>query len=143
MLRLPEAKPSLEATVAQVHGWALARFAYVRDEDRWTVNLAPNGDHWETDAELLADLEVRGQVEGDCDAFAKLCWLILRRLGVASRLVYCEIKGLGYHLVCEASGWILDNRSPVPTTREEAEGRGYRWISMSAHQPGGQWTVAH
>lgn len=142
MLKLPEAGADLEATVHAVHGWAMARFVYVPDLERWHQDLAPNGDHWETDAELLADLERAGRVLGDCDAFAKLCWLVLRRLGVPSRLVACQAETGGWHLVCEASGWILDNRMPVATPREDLERLGYRWHSKSDYEPGGQWTTA-
>lgn len=141
MLKLPEAAGDLEATVRRVQAWALEHFVYVPDLDRWMSNLAPNGDHWETEAELLADLETRGQVHGDCDAYAMLCWIVLRKHGIPSRLVLCAVEDGGYHLVCEAGGWILDNRTAFASTRDEAEGRGYRWISMSGFEPGGQWTA--
>ena len=45
----------------------------------------------------------------DCDGFCLACRSLLRKAGIPSRLVYCEIENNG-HLVVEVDGWILDNR---------------------------------
>ena len=142
MLIWPTASDNLADTVERVHSWAYQRFIYVPDEARWSENFASNGDHWETDAELIEDMVHDGFLEGDCDAFAKLCWAALRRLSVASRLVTCRTETGGLHLVCEASGWVLDNRMVRAVPREELERLGYRWIAKSGFLPGGQWTTA-
>jgi predicted transglutaminase-like cysteine proteinase len=137
----PEAKPERVATLERVHQWAHSKFVYVKDYDRWNHDFSGNGDHWETDAELIDDLVGKGYVEGDCDAFAKMCWMALRRLEIDSRLVLCTVEDGSWHLVCECDGWILDNRSPVVTARETLEQLGYRWVSKSGFKPGGQWTT--
>lgn len=142
MLSWPAAGADLADTVSRVHAWAYQRFIYAPDEARWTENFARNGDHWETDAELIEDLLHDGFLEGDCDAFAKLCWKALRNLDVNSRLVTCWAEDGGLHLVCEASGWILDNRMVRAAPREELERLGYRWIAKSGYQPGWEWTTA-
>jgi predicted transglutaminase-like cysteine proteinase len=144
MIPLPAPAADHESTLQAVHSWAHVHFTYIPDEIRWLSNApgtAANGDHWETDAELLADLEAHGRVHGDCDAFAKLCWLALRRLEIPSRLLACQTETGGWHLVCEAGGWVLDNRQPVIASRQDLERLGYRWHSMSAFLPGGQWTA--
>ena len=140
----PGHKEDLEDTVQGVHQWALHRFVYVPDEERW--KNSPDlwmDEHWETDAELVADLDTKGFVSGDCDAFAKLCWLALRKLNIPARLVFCYTETGGGHLVCEASGWVLDNRYMTVVSRQELEERiGYRWQSMSGFAPGEAWTQA-
>lgn len=142
MLTWPERAETPEKTVENVHKWAMARFDYIPDAQRWASGFALNGDHWETRAEIEADLEA-GTVRGDCDAFAMMCWMALRRLNEPSRLVYCTTENGQGHLVCEASGWILDNRQPVPEVRHILEQRiGYTWIAKSGFQPGEQWTTA-
>ncbi len=144
MLTWPAAGDTLEETVYAVQAWAHQRFEYVRDDVRWAGD--PNlwvGEHWESDAELLADLSnERGIVRGDCDAFAKMCWMALRRLNVPARLVFCKAETGEGHLVCEASGWVLDNRYRIATPRQELEQLGYQWMAKSDFVPGGQWTTA-
>ena len=141
MLTWPDRGEDLEATLHNVVRWAHSRFEYVPDLDRWKENFSFNGDHWETDAELLADMQNNGRVRGDCDAFAKMCWMALRSLAVPSRLVLCLDETGGGHLVCEASGWILDNRYAVVIPRDELERLGYEWLSKSGYAPGQQWTT--
>ena len=139
----PTKGEDIEDTVQGVHQWALHRFVYVKDNERWAGD--PNlwiGEHWETDAELIADLDTKGFVSGDCDAFAKLCWLALRKLHIPSRLVVCNTETGEGHLVCESEGWVMDNRYMTVVTRQELEERiGYRWQSMSGFLPGGAWTA--
>lgn len=141
-VNFPEAREELVLTLQAVHAWAHAHFTYVPDEERWpkgTPGTTFDGDHWEMDAELIADIEQRGSVEGDCDAFAKLCWMALRRLSLPSRLVAGNTeKGEG-HLVCECQGWVLDNRQSEIVARQDLERLGYRFWSMSGFQPGEDW----
>lgn len=143
MLTLPESKGDLLSTLNSIHSWALHRFVYVPDEVKWANS--PDlwiQEHWETNAEIWADLEGFGTLEGDCDAFAKLCWLLCRRLQIPSRLVFCKTETKGSHLVCEASGWILDNRQPTVTSNTTLEENiGYTWVSKSGFEPGQQWTT--
>lgn len=122
-----------------VHSWAHLHFQYVPDEDRWTKDFAWNNDHWETREELYNDIKVNGYVSGDCDAFAMLCWMELRRIGMNSRLVVCLAENGGGHLVCECQGWILDNRYKVVVSNVELEKTGYKWLSISGYNPGEQW----
>ena len=139
----PTAGDDLYATCENVQQWAHRRFRYVDDSIRWKddANLKA-GEHWETDAELIEEIEHKGFVDGDCDAFAKLAWMALRRLKVPSRLVMCLVPGYGYHLVCEAEGWIMDNRQKYAMRRDDLEaGQGYFWLSKSAYEPGGGWTT--
>lgn len=141
MIPFPVLREKLEDTLLLVHGWAMSHFLYVPDERRWDKDFAFNGDHWETDEELLEDLRRSGVVLGDCDAFAKLCWLALRRIDIPSRLLFCRDETGGGHLVCEASGWVLDNRQPVLVPRADLERIGYTWLSMSGFLPGQPWTL--
>lgn len=143
VIEYPQRQETHEATLRAVHAWAHAHFAYVPDPVRWPAGsegVAFNGDHWESDAELEADLRAFGRVRGDCDAFAKLCWKALRRLGIPSRLVLCQDENAGWHLVCEAAGWVLDNRQPVLVSNVDLADMGYRFHSMSGYAPGQQWT---
>lgn len=141
MIAWPQRGPDLEASASRVHRWALDHFNYVRDDARWAGDqYLFFGDHWETNAELERDLDsVAGVVHGDCDAFAKLCWMALKRAGERARLVFCTAETGEGHLVCEASGWILDNRQPSIATRDELGNLGYRWISMSGFESGQPW----
>lgn len=141
MLNWPIAGEDLAETCANVQAWVHAHFIYVSDNVRWKTDLAYNGDHWETNAELIADLDKMGHVEGDCDAFAKLCWMALQRLGVPSRLVFCSVETGEGHLVCEAGGWIMDNRQPLINTRDDLQRMGYRWVAKSGYRAGDNWTA--
>jgi predicted transglutaminase-like cysteine proteinase len=143
MLIWPAKQATLEETVRAVHSWVTDRFLYIPDEVRWkdapTEHFSAQGDHWETDAEILDELDRKNWISGDCDAFAKLCWMALRKLEVPSRLVFCITENGVGHLVCEASGWILDNRQGAAVPRQDLS---YRWIAKSDFLPGGQWTTA-
>lgn len=142
MIAFPARQDTIEAAVRAVHAWALNHFIYERDDSRWAGDRwLILGERWETDAELIADIDRDGYVRGDCDAFAKLCWLALRHQGIPSRLVMCTTETGEGHLVCEAEGWVLDNRMPTLQPRADLERIGYRWQSMSAFEPGGQWTT--
>lgn len=142
MLNWPSAGEDIKGTCDGVHAWARQRFVYMTDDVRWKgdQNLK-GGEHWEKDDELLDELEKNGYVRGDCDAFAKMCWLAMRRLNAPARLVFCLYGNTG-HLVCEAQGWIMDNRQIEVVPREELEKhQGYMWLSKSGYLPGEEWTT--
>lgn len=140
----PVAGPDLVETAENVQQWALRRFQYVPDDVRWEGDeYLKNGERWETDEELRAELEEKDFVRGDCDAFAKMCWMAMRRLNAPARLVFCSVGGYGYHLVCEAQGWIMDNRQRGVASRDDLSAQGYNWISKSGYLPGEQWTTAY
>lgn len=72
----------------------------------------------------------------DCDGFCLACRILLRKAGIPSRLVYCEIENNG-HLVVEVDGWILDNRqrAVMPNTLLN----DYVWMAISGYQSGDPW----
>lgn len=132
----PKDEANVESAVHSVRRWALDRFEYVRDAQRWGES-----EHWETPSEILEDLAFAGgKVHGDCDAFAMLCRIALERMGHKCRLIQCLVETGEGHLVCECGGWLLDNRYAVPVTRGECERTGYRWLSMSGFATGEPWT---
>ncbi len=76
----------------------------------------------------------------DCDGFCLACRTLLRRAGIPSRLVYCEIQQQNRwfgHLVVEVDGWIMDLMQPnVVSNRTLVD---YRWHRISGYQPGDPW----
>jgi predicted transglutaminase-like cysteine proteinase len=72
----------------------------------------------------------------DCDGFCLACRVLLRDMGIASRLVYCELGRSG-HLVVEVQGWILDlrQRGVVANTLLPH----YRWLRISGYEAGDPW----
>lgn len=139
----PERRDDLQDSLAAIHVWALDRFIYVPDVERWKdLGTQFTGDHWESDAEILADLHSsEGVLRGDCDAFAKLCWFLCRRVLIASNLVYCTVETGAGHLVCAASSFVLDNRQQAVVSRDTLEAHGYRFLKMSKAYPSkdGSW----
>ena len=97
------------------------------------INLPDEAEHWQmpppnyTGTQWLRD---------DCDGFCLACRVLLRQLGIPSRLVYCEIENTG-HLVVEVQGWILDNRqrTVVPNILLS----DYTWLRISGFNPGDPW----
>lgn len=80
-----------------------------------------------------------GQViRDDCDGFCLACRVLLRRAGLPSRLVYCEIDRRG-HLVVEVEGWILDNRQQTVVANTLLTAQHYRWLMISGFNPGDPW----
>ena len=74
----------------------------------------------------------------DCDGFCLACRTLLRQQGIPSRLVYCEVEGLG-HLVVEVDGWILDNRQKTVVSNTIPGLNHYRWLRISGFEPGDPW----
>ena len=72
----------------------------------------------------------------DCDGFCLACRVLLRKLGIANRLVYCEVEGSG-HLVVEADGWILDNRQQTVVANTFLV--NYDWKRISGYEARDPW----
>jgi len=72
----------------------------------------------------------------DCDGFCLACRTLLRIARIPSRLVYCEVKGLG-HLVVEVEGWILDIAQEDVIANVKI--KGYQWLRISGYNPGDAW----
>ncbi len=114
---------SLKAILLRIHYKVRKHFVERREEvERW--QMPPQGYNGE---QLILD---------DCDGFCLAVRKLLRKAAVPSRLVYCEINGMG-HLVVEVEGWILDNRqSTVVPNRLLTD---YRWLRISGFEPGEPW----
>ena len=113
----------LRETLLKIHRRVLQRFVFRRDR----------GERWQMPP---PDYDGRALLRDDCDGFCLACRQLLRKRGLPSRLVYCEIDRRG-HLVVEVNGWILDNlqRTVVPNTFL----RDYRWLRISGYEPGDPW----
>lgn len=132
--------------LSEIHTWAKHHFVYTPDSIRWKESVVFD-EHWETREEIENELRDKGYVKGDCDAFAMMCWMACRKSKIKARLVFCTVGILGGndgHLVCEANGYILDNRMPVVMTNTDLEKNyAYVFISKSGYEPGEQWTEAY
>ena len=93
------------------------------------------GEHWQMPP---PDYDGRQLLRDDCDGFCLACRMLLRKRGIASRLVYCEIRG-GGHLVVEVEGWILDNRQATVVPNTLLNKQGYRWLRISGYNTGDPW----
>ena len=113
----------LRGLLLKIHRRVLKRFVFRSDR----------GESWDMPP---PDYDGSSMLRDDCDGFCLACRKLLRRQGVPSRLVYCEIERRG-HLVVEVDGWILDNlqRTVVPNTYL----RDYRWLRISGYEPGDPW----
>jgi predicted transglutaminase-like cysteine proteinase len=92
-------------------------------------------DHWMSHADAVD----RGEIfRDDCDGFSLTCAELLYRAEYAHdqiRIAYCQTETGEGHLVCLASGWLLDNRQRHVWAWNEIT--GYKWISsMSLGEPG-------
>lgn len=149
MLKWPQplAGEPLDASIERVHGWAQGLFEWNEDFKIWGVR-----EHWPLRSELEAKARHNaGKVLDDCDGYASLCRYALWDLGVANRILTCDVEpgaapsnphGDGNHAVCtpEGTGRVMDNRYSVVVTREELEQTGYRWRALSGLHPGDPWT---
>jgi predicted transglutaminase-like cysteine proteinase len=77
----------------------------------------------------------------DCEEHAIACRMILKDLGIDSRLVYCKDETGAGHLVLEVEGWILDNRQTRVVSRDKLERKGYEFISISGFNSGDDWRL--
>ena len=76
------------------------------------------------------------RLRDDCDGFCLACRVLLRKLCIANRLVYCVVEGEG-HLVIEVDGWILDIRQRAVVANTFL--KSYRWKRISGYQPRDPW----
>lgn len=74
----------------------------------------------------------------DCDGFCLACRSLLHKLNINSRLVYCEVAGIG-HLVVEVRGWILDNRQNTVIANTVLSKQNYRWLRISGFSSREPW----
>lgn len=92
-------------------------------------------EYWEDPKFIVQQLET-GEVFGNAKIFALVCRYILSKAKVPNRIVMCLTENGETHLVCEAEGWILDNRQ----TRLRTWGAlPYKWIKISGYQLGEPW----
>ncbi len=116
-------KDTLKATLIRIHHRVRKHFVERREQvERWRM---PPDNY--TGEQLILD---------DCDGFCLAVRKLLRDAGIASRLVYCEINGMG-HLVVEVQGWILDNRQSTVVPNSLL--KDYRWLRISGFEPGEPW----
>jgi len=97
------------------------------------IETADQGEHWQMPPPNYSGTQT---IRDDCDGFCLACRTLLRKQGIKSRLVYCEIKG-GGHLVVEVDGWILDNRQRTVVANTLLT--NYRWLRISGYEPGEPW----
>ncbi|PCK07050.1 MAG: hypothetical protein COA42_16310 [Alteromonadaceae bacterium] len=115
----------MRSTLISIHKAVLTHFKEKPDRgEQWTMPPASyNG------TQTIAD---------DCDGFCLAVRQLLRQRNIPSRLVYCEIKGVG-HLVVEAKGWILDNRQKSVMANTLLTALGYEFKRISGFNPGDPW----
>lgn len=110
---------------------AKSRFQYLSDEQAFGQE-----EHWISPTEVAQQLAASGIVAGDCDDFASLCVMSARSQGLPARFVLCLTEASETHLVCEVDGWVLDNRQPDVTRRDDLD---YVWCAVSGFKPGDPW----
>jgi len=117
-------------TVDQIFQEALAVFEYKTD-----IVQFRKVEYWQTYEEVAKQLKETGKFEGDCEDFAAYVLNKLRQQGYQARYIFCITK-LGYHLVVETDGLILDNlqKEVLPYYRLP-----YKWVSISGYQPNETW----
>lgn len=108
-----------------------SHFVWEPDSKVWS-----KPDHWEALEDVAAVTDADGKVHGDCDQHALLCRQALRAKNIPNRLALCLTETGECHLVCEADGWILDNRFPRVMERDLLN---YKWVSISGFNPGDPW----
>ena len=105
-------------------------FEYVTDQSWYG-----QPERWEDPKYIVQQLEAE-KIQGDCDNFALACRYLLTRARVPNRIAMCYTEDNEGHLVCEAEGWILDNRQ----TRVRSWGElPYAWVKISGYKVGDPW----
>ena len=99
------------------------------------IEKSDRGEDWQMPP---SDYDGSQIIRDDCDGFCLAVRTLLRQRYIPSRLVYCEVEGVG-HLVVEVQGWILDNRQPVVMANTLLKARGYRFKRISGYLPGEPW----
>lgn len=105
-------------------------FTYRSDPELWLRE-----DHWEDPIQLLDQL-TKGEIIGDCDNFALACRFLLLQANIPNRIAMCLTESGEGHLVCEAEGYVLDNRQ---STIMAWKSLPYKWIKISDYKIGGPW----
>lgn len=124
--------PDQLKTAAEVHRQVLRVFTYQLDAE--TFNEV---EHWADTTYIIEALRV-GRLVGDCDDFALACRLLLWGYGIENRLVLCQTEQGEHHLVCEAGGYVLDNRQERIVRLDELR---YQWLKLSGYRQGDPWTT--
>lgn len=120
----------------QIQDYVQWRFDYTSDIEQRGLP-----EHWVGVSELKdLDSMARRTFKDDCDGHALACRYQCRKLGIPSRLVFCQTETWEYHLVLEVEGWILDNRRRWVIDRDHCD---YTWISMSGVNKGDPWHEVH
>lgn len=118
--------------IHEVHARVFKMFTYKTDAEKYRVL-----EHWADVTELKEQLQA-GKLIGDCDDFALACRHLLNEAGIPNRLVFCVVEGEG-HLVCEAEGYVLDNRQTEVVRVDRLP--DYEFIKMSGYKKGDPWTL--
>lgn len=121
----------LSDTLDDVFRRVQGRFVYEPDLVAWGKQ-----EYWASAKEMANQASADGKIHGDCDDFALLCRAELDALGIENHLATCRIESGELHLVCEASGWILDCRQRSVIGRDLLP---YQWISRSGVAAGQPW----
>lgn len=117
-------------TVNDVFKKVKSIFIYKSDADIWGKE-----EYWE-DPTIIADQLIHNQIIGDCDNFALACRFLLFEYNIPNRIAFCVTEEDEGHLVCEAGGYILDNRMPRLMQWKEMP---YKWLKISDFKIGGPW----
>jgi hypothetical protein len=113
--------------LSAIHKRVLANFIYRNDrQESW---LMPPPDY-----------DGSQKITDDCDGFCLAVRTLLRKQNIASRLVYCELKGRG-HLVVEVQGWVFCNLQDDIRSNSLLISKGYRFKRISGFEPGEPWRV--
>ena len=112
----------------------LSNFVY--DESQ----MNPATYHWDTDEQLVSQLQsTYGKVKGICADFALYCRMELDKKGISNTLVWCLDELRESHLVCNASGYVLDNRQKHVMTNTGLEQEDYLFLAESGTVAGEPW----
>lgn len=105
-------------------------FTYRSDPEVWQRE-----EHWEDPAFIASQL-TKGEIIGDCDNFALACRYLLFSYNIPNRIAFCLTETGEGHLVCEAEGYVLDNRQTMVVPWKSLP---YKWIKISDYKVGGPW----
>ena len=122
--------PEQFKTVEKVFADVTSIFVYESDMKQFGLE-----DAWPSTQQLDEELK-KGQIVGDCDDFASACQLLLSRAGIPSRLIICLTEDGGGHMVCEAGGWVLDNRQDKVMPMNDLP---YVWIAATGYDDVKKW----
>lgn len=116
--------------VKGVFNTVLGMFDYQTDETIWGKE-----EHWEDPAYIASQITT-GKIAGDCDNFALACRFLLYKYEIHNRIAFCMTETNEGHLVCEAGGFVLDNRQTEVIPWDKLP---YKWIKISGYKVGEPW----